>query len=122
MKRLLLVFTMMLVFIGMTMAQRTVTGNVTDATGEALIGASILAKGTSVGTVSDIDGNYSLDVPADATTLVFSYTGYSAQEVDLGSSTILDVVLREGRGKKRREISRVCRSESGWWRHCSFRR
>ena len=96
MKRLSLVFTMTLVFIGMTMAQRTVTGNVTDVSGEALIGASILVQGTSNGAVSDIDGNYSLEVPATGEVLVFSYTGYATQEIDLGASTVVDVILREG--------------------------
>jgi TonB-linked SusC/RagA family outer membrane protein len=64
------------------MAQnRTITGVVTDASnGEALIGVSVSGKGTSIGTVTDFDGVYSLSVPKDVTTLVFSYVGYSSVE------------------------------------------
>ena len=58
----------------------TVTGNVTDQTGEVVIGASILEKGTSNGTISDFDGNFSISVDANAT-LVISYVGYQTQEV-----------------------------------------
>ncbi|MBL0286344.1 MAG: carboxypeptidase-like regulatory domain-containing protein [Bacteroidetes bacterium] len=64
------------------MAQnRTITGVVTDASnGEALIGVSVSGKGTSIGTVTDFDGVYSLSVPKDVTTLVFSYVGYTSVE------------------------------------------
>jgi len=78
-------------------AQRTVSGTVTDVeTGEALIGANILAKGTSAGTTTDIDGSYSLEVPDDATTLVVSYIGYVTQEVEIGASNVVDVSLQSG--------------------------
>lgn len=53
----------------------TVTGTVTDPSGEPLIGASVLAQGTSNGTATDIDGNYTINVDANGT-LVFSYVGY----------------------------------------------
>ena len=65
----------MLFVVGITMAQKTVTGKVTDEDGEALIGVSILVQGTSTGTVTDIDGAYSLSVPDESNVLVFSYTG-----------------------------------------------
>lgn len=78
-------------------AQRTITGKVTDSTtGEPLIGANILVIGTSTGTVTDIDGAYSLDVPEGATQLEFTYTGYGAERVALGSSNTIDVALTPG--------------------------
>lgn len=75
------------------LAQRTVTGKVSDESGESLIGASIVAKGTSAGTVSDVDGTFSLNVPAGVSTLVVSYTGYLTKEIELGASTNYDIVL-----------------------------
>ncbi|GJM36494.1 MAG: SusC/RagA family TonB-linked outer membrane protein [Saprospiraceae bacterium] len=76
-------------------AQRTIQGTVTDETKESLIGVNILVKGTSSGTVTDLEGNYSLSVPAGYNTLVFSYTGYAGQEVEIGTSNILDVTLSD---------------------------
>ncbi len=62
-------------------AQFTVTGEVHDAVGEPLIGVSILVKGTTRGTVTDIDGRFTLEAPGNEATLVFSYTGFRAEEV-----------------------------------------
>ncbi len=77
-------------------AQVTVSGQVTDAsTGEGLIGVSVVVKGTSQGTVTDVMGEYRLQVPAENNTLVFSYIGYeTAQEKVEGRSTI-NVSMRE---------------------------
>lgn len=92
----------LLVLIAMAMcnfaiAQRTITGTVTDAeNGEPLIGANILVVGTSTGTVTDFDGTYSLNVPEDATELEFSYTGYSMQRVTIGDSDVVNVQLSAG--------------------------
>ena len=77
-------------------AQRTITGTITDDQNEPLIGASILVKGTSVGTVTDLDGKYSLKVPEGSDVLVFSYTGFENQEITLGVSNVVDVVLASG--------------------------
>ncbi|MBK7872802.1 MAG: SusC/RagA family TonB-linked outer membrane protein [Saprospiraceae bacterium] len=78
-------------------AQRTITGKVTDqTTGDPLIGANILVIGTSVGTVTDIDGAYSLEVPEGATQIEFSYTGYASQRITLGASNVLDIQLNAG--------------------------
>jgi outer membrane receptor protein involved in Fe transport len=96
MKKHLLALVLVLFAFVATWAQRTVTGKVIDKQGEALIGASILAKGTTSGTVTDIDGTYSLSVPANASILVVSYTGYNTQEVTLGSSNVVDVTLEAG--------------------------
>ncbi|HKK63674.1 MAG TPA: SusC/RagA family TonB-linked outer membrane protein [Bacteroidales bacterium] len=68
---------------------RTVTGNVTSADdGSTLPGVSIVVKGTSIGTVSDIDGEYSINVPNDAETLVFSFVGMDTKEVAITGNTI----------------------------------
>ena len=95
MKKHLLVVALVIFGVVGAIAQRTISGTVTDESGEALIGASILVKGTSTGMVTDLDGTYSLNVPEDATTLVFSYTGYETQEVELGASNVVDVVMAE---------------------------
>lgn len=79
------------------MAQRTVTGKVTDAeNSEALIGATISVVGTPRGAVTDIDGNYSVVVPSGATQLRFSYTGYTEQTITLGASNTVDVAMAAG--------------------------
>ncbi len=86
-----------MLFCNMAMAQRTITGVVTDAeNGEPLIGANVLVVGTSSGAVTDIDGSYSIELPSDATQLEFSYTGYTSQTVTVGASNTLDIALRAG--------------------------
>lgn len=76
--------------------QRTVNGTITDTNGDPLIGASIMIKGTTTGTVTDIDGSYSINVPNDNSVLVVSYTGFETQELTLGASNVMDVSMRTG--------------------------
>ncbi len=76
-------------------SQVTVTGKVTDTGGESLIGVNILIKGTSTGTITDFDGNYSLDANS-GDVLSFSYTGYAEQDVTIGASTVIDIIMEEG--------------------------
>jgi TonB-linked SusC/RagA family outer membrane protein len=72
-----------------------VAGTVTDPTGETVIGANVVEKGnTANGTVTDIDGRFSLEVKAGAT-LTVSYIGYTAQEIAIGSRTTIDITLTE---------------------------
>lgn len=80
--------------IGANAQSITVRGTVVDPSGEPLIGASILAEGTSVGTATDIDGNYAINVNPDAT-LVFSYVGYDPQSVAVKGRTTIDVTMKE---------------------------
>ncbi|TXB68918.1 SusC/RagA family TonB-linked outer membrane protein [Phaeodactylibacter luteus] len=77
-------------------AQFTVTGNVSDSSGEPLIGVSIIVKGSTTGTVTDFNGDFSLNVGGESADLQFSYTGFASQTVNVtsGSSTI-NVVLEE---------------------------
>ncbi|MCH5347318.1 MAG: carboxypeptidase-like regulatory domain-containing protein, partial [Muribaculaceae bacterium] len=74
--------------------QITVTGTVTDSTGEPLIGASVLAQGSAVGTATDFDGNYSITVNPDAS-LTFSYVGMDPQTIAVNGRTKIDVTLQE---------------------------
>lgn len=77
-----------------TFAQK-VSGVVTSSTDrEPMPGVAIMVKGTSTGVVTDIDGNYSINVPADGT-LIFSFIGFSTQEIVVGNQTTIDVVLEE---------------------------
>ncbi|MEZ4957512.1 MAG: carboxypeptidase-like regulatory domain-containing protein, partial [Saprospiraceae bacterium] len=93
----LLLFLVAMGMSSLAMSQRTITGVVTDSeSGDPLIGANILVVGTSSGTITDIDGSYSLQVPNGATELEFSYTGYSIKKVALGDSNVLDIALSSG--------------------------
>lgn len=76
-------------------AQRTVKGKVTDAeNGEALIGATVAVVGTTRGASTDVDGNYSIEVPAGSTQLRFAYTGYAEQIISLTSSNVVEVAMK----------------------------
>lgn len=70
-----------------------VSGRVTDETGNAFPGVNVVVKGTAVGTSTDSDGRYSLDVPSENSVLVFSFVGYSTVEVTVGARTEIDVSL-----------------------------
>lgn len=75
-------------------AQQTVKGKVTaKEDGQPLPGASVLIQGTNTGTVTDIDGNYTLEVPNAEAVLVFSFIGFDERSLPAGSATTLDVVL-----------------------------
>ncbi len=75
--------------------QRTVTGTVTSAdSGETLPGVNILVKGSSVGTATDIEGKYSIQVPSADAVLAFSFIGFEVQEIRVGNSSSLDVAMQ----------------------------
>jgi TonB-linked outer membrane protein, SusC/RagA family len=75
--------------------QKVVTGRITDVNGGSLPGVSIVVKGTNIGAISDIDGNYRLANVSPETTLVFSFVGMKSQEVKLGGRTKVNVTLEE---------------------------
>ena len=80
-----------------TYAQRTISGTIIDGTnGEPLIGANVLVSGTATGTITDIDGSYSLSVPDGANSLEISYAGYATKTVAIGTSNNLDISLAAG--------------------------
>lgn len=91
--RLLLLFAL-LAGTPVVLAQTTITGSISDSTGP-LPGASVVVKGTTVGASADFDGNYSIDVPQGASTLVFSYVGYAAQEIEIAGRTTINVTMTE---------------------------
>ena len=74
--------------------QLTVTGTVTDAdTQEPLPGVNIVIEGTTVGAITDADGNYSIDVPSESVVLVFSYVGYTTQRTEVSGRTQINIFL-----------------------------
>ena len=75
-------------------AQTTIKGIVTDETGEPLIGAGVLVEGTTIGTITGIDGDYTLSVPEGAVNLVFSFIGLADQTVAIAGQTEINVVLK----------------------------
>lgn len=83
-----------LLLLGVAAEARVVSGVVKDQTGETIISASVVVKGTTIGTVTDFDGNYTLDVPDDAKVLVFSYIGMKTQEVTI-TGNVMNIVLSE---------------------------
>ena len=95
MKKLFTLFLCTLLSSAFLVAQKTITGTITDAnTTETLVGATILAKGTTVGTQTDVDGKFSFDIPQGATTLVISFTGYLTQEVDVANTSNAVIALQ----------------------------
>lgn len=74
--------------------QLVIRGKITDESGATFPGVNIIVKGTTIGTVTKSDGTYALDVPADATTLVFSFVGYATQEITINGQSTIDVSLK----------------------------
>ena len=75
--------------------QNRITGRVVDETGTPLIGVAVSVQGTTVGALTDLNGNYSLNIPAGATTLSFSFIGMQTETVAIGSQTVINVTLRD---------------------------
>ena len=71
-----------------------VSGRVTDAAGEPLVGATVVVVGTTIGTTTDIDGNYAINAPA-AGQLKFSYIGYAEQTVEIGTQSVINITLQD---------------------------
>ena len=96
MKKCLLTFSTLLFFCAFVTAQ-SIKGKVSSASGEPLVGASIVVKGTTNGAITDLDGNYVLTIKdAKATTLVFSFVGYNTQEIAIGGQSEINMQLSEG--------------------------
>ncbi len=101
MKKRIMFKTLMLMFMIMLqgsflMAQQMVSGVVTDGTsGQTLIGATVILKGTTRGTVTGVDGSYSINIPSLQDTLLFSFVGYENVEVPVAGRTAVNVSMRE---------------------------
>ena len=89
----LLLSAFMLMPLEVSAQQMSIKGQVTDESGEPVIGAGVTLKGTTRGTITDIDGNYSIDASAGQI-LVFSSIGYVDQEVTVATSNVVNVVLK----------------------------
>lgn len=93
--KLLIALLLFFSIIGSTFAQSTITGVVTGSDdGQGIPGVNVVVEGTTQGTITDIDGNYSLSVADDANALVFTFVGYDAQTVVLNGQTSINVVLK----------------------------
>ncbi|MEP1095726.1 MAG: TonB-dependent receptor [Cyclobacteriaceae bacterium] len=94
MKRtLLFTYVLTFMFAFSALAQQTVTGTVTDDSGEGLPGVNVVIKGTTEGATTDLDGNFRLSVAGNETVLVFSFVGMDSQEITVGSRTVIDVSM-----------------------------
>jgi TonB-dependent SusC/RagA subfamily outer membrane receptor len=94
MRKLLATLTVFLLFAGALLAQKTITGRVTDDKGVPIPNASVIVKGTKTGTVTKADGTYSLSVPDNTKILVFSSVDMSPLEVTIGNETVINPQLK----------------------------
>jgi TonB-linked SusC/RagA family outer membrane protein len=88
---------MLLLFAGTPLLaqERNITGTVKDGSGTVMPGVNVIVKGTSIGTTTDVGGKYTITMPDGSSVLVFSFIGYTSQEVDVGSRTSVDVAMAE---------------------------
>ena len=94
--RICLVLALLGLFINQSHAQnKTITGVVKDQTGEPLIGVNVMEKGTTNGTITDVDGKYSVTVTSQAPVFVFSYIGYLTQEIPVSGKQVVNVTMQE---------------------------
>ena len=92
-----LIMSCMLLLTSSLIGQRTVTGVITDgADNLTLIGANVLVNGTDVGTITDIDGSFSLTVPEGSNQLTISYAGYQDQVIDITGTSVVNVAMNAG--------------------------
>jgi len=87
-------FILLLGFLGTLLAQKTVTGKVTDIDKNPLAGVSVVVKGTTTGSLTNAEGTFSLAIPADAKTLAFTYIGMRPFETEIGNLVIFDVTMQ----------------------------
>ena len=71
----------------------SISGTVRDTSGESLIGVSIIIEGTSIGTVTDIDGKFELKIPDTTDHVLVSYVGYQTQRISIGNTRIFNIVM-----------------------------
>ena len=93
MKQILLMVCALLLLGEVHAQERTVSGTVLDNDGETLPGVNVVIKGSTNGTITDLDGKYKLSVPADQPVLVFSFIGMETQEVTIGQRSVVDITM-----------------------------
>lgn len=94
-KRFISLLFLSLISTALTWGQITVKGTVIDETQFPVAGANVLVKGENTGVITDLDGNFSIQVPKKSSILVFSFIGFATQEVTVGNKTQLNIVLKE---------------------------
>ena len=94
-KRRLLLAMLLCAFWLTGFAQKTVTGTVKDATGEPMIGVSVVVDGTSIGGITDADGNFSIPNVSSSAVLKVTYIGYQEQKVTVGNRSVINFVMKE---------------------------
>jgi TonB-linked SusC/RagA family outer membrane protein len=96
MKKIFMISTLMLLFNALLMAQGVaIKGKVSDNNGSGIPGVSVVVKGTTTGTIAEADGRFTLTIPADAKTLVFSFVGMKTLELEIGTQTTFNVTMVE---------------------------
>ena len=80
---------------GQVQGNKTISGKVTDSAGAPIPGATVVIKGTTTGTVTDIDGNYSLSISGEAEALVISFVGMGSEEIPIGNQSQINITLEE---------------------------
>lgn len=94
MKKLFSLFILVLSFTVLYAQEKIVTGNVTDENSESLPGVNVIVKGTTVGTITDVDGNFKITVPSGKSLLQFSFIGFEAKEIDISKTNKVTVQLK----------------------------
>ncbi|MBW8332301.1 MAG: TonB-dependent receptor [Prolixibacteraceae bacterium] len=95
MKKIYLLFMLMVSFTVLFAQEKSVTGKVTDENSEAIPGVAVVVKGTSLGTITDYDGNFKISVPSGNTVLLFSFVGFDGQEVDVSTTVTVNLQLKQ---------------------------
>ena len=91
--RLIAFWVMQIVLLGTVYAQQKITGTVTDEYGSGMPGVNVLVQDTSEGTITDVNGNYSVQVSDGNQVLVFSFVGYKPAEVSISGRSVIDITL-----------------------------
>lgn len=94
-KRLISTLLVLLTIGAQAFAQSAVSGKVTDKAGEPLVGVNVLVKGTNAGTMTDLDGNWTIANVESNAVIVFSSIGFSSREVTVGTKKVINVVLED---------------------------
>ena len=94
-KKVACLFALLLILQANAYAQQRVTGSVSSSTGEALPGVNVTVQGTTIGVMTDMNGNYSIEAPSSQSVLLFSFIGFESQQITVGSQSRINVTLSE---------------------------